>query len=50
MTFVGSLALPIAILYPRTRNAMLAVLAFVGCARIAVSRALGFGRVRRASR
>jgi membrane-associated phospholipid phosphatase len=37
MTFVGSLALPIAILYPRTRNAVLALLAFVGCARIAVS-------------
>ncbi|HET9987959.1 MAG TPA: phosphatase PAP2 family protein [Kofleriaceae bacterium] len=37
MTLVGSLALPIAVIYPRTRNAMLGMLAFVGCARIAVS-------------
>lgn len=37
LTFVGSLALPIAVIYPRSRNAMLAVIAYVGCARIAVS-------------
>jgi len=37
LTFVGSLALPLAVIYPRSRNAMLAVIAYVGCARIAVS-------------
>ena len=35
MTFVGSLALPIAI--SRSRNAVLAIIAYVGCARVAVS-------------
>jgi len=37
LTFVGSLAFPVAVIYPRTRNAVFAIVAFVGCARIAVS-------------
>lgn len=37
MTFVGSLALPIAVLYPRSRPAVLAIIAYVGAARIMMS-------------
>ncbi len=36
VALIGSVALPIAIRYPRARTAMLAIVAFVACARVAV--------------
>ena len=37
IALIGSIALPLAILYPRTRNWMFLVIAFTGCARVMAS-------------